>query len=101
MTPSWEPELSEPELLNVESGASGTVTVSVIIPSGTAENLETVITVTATSRADPSATDSDTCRAIAGPPAPTDGGISIWVYVGVVVVIVGIIAALLVFIKPF
>jgi uncharacterized membrane protein len=63
----WGATLSENELLNVENGASGTVTVSVTIPSGTAENVWTVITVTATSRADPSATDSYTCRAIAGP----------------------------------
>jgi hypothetical protein len=63
----WGATLSENELLNVESGASGTVTVSVTIPSGTLENVRTVITVTATSRADSSATDSYTCRAIAGP----------------------------------
>jgi hypothetical protein len=96
----WGATLSENELLNVENGASGTVTVSVTIPSGTAENVWTEITVTATSRADSSATDSDTCRAIAGPISPPPG-ISLWVYVGVVVVIVVIIAALLIFIKPF
>jgi hypothetical protein len=68
----WRATLSENELLNVESGVSGIVTVSVTIPSGVAKGMWTEITVTATSRADLSATDSDTCRAIAGP--EEDGG---------------------------
>jgi len=59
----WGATLSENELLNVENGASGTVTVSVTIPSGTAENVYTEIEVTATSRADPTVKNSATCVA--------------------------------------
>jgi hypothetical protein len=73
----WGSTLGENRFENVAPGESQETTVSVTIPSGTAENLLTEITVTATSRADSSATDSDTCRAIAGPlppPPPPDGG---------------------------
>jgi hypothetical protein len=96
----WGATLSEPELLNVESGASENVTVSVTIPSGTAENMWTVITVTATSRADPSATGSGTCRAIAGPippppPPPPDGGLALPIAVVGIAVGGGIAVAIL------
>jgi uncharacterized repeat protein (TIGR01451 family) len=59
---SWSPGLSQ-NSITLGVGASGTATLSVTIPAGTADGASDIITVTATSRADSAATDSVNCIA--------------------------------------
>jgi len=92
----WGATLSE-NMLTIPAGGNITVVVSVTIPSDAIDGDSTAITVTAISRGDPTKSGGATCTATAKTVA---GGISPWVYVGAVVVIVVIIAAVLV-IRPF
>lgn len=62
----WGTELAKNLLENVGPGENRETTVSVTVPENAVENTWAVLRVTATSRADPSVTDNDTCRAIAG-----------------------------------
>jgi len=61
-TGGWGATLSE-NLLIIPENENRTASVIVIVPSGAVKDESTVITVVATSRADPSASDSDTCTA--------------------------------------
>jgi len=58
----WGPTLAE-NLLTIPTGENRTTTVSVTIPSDAIENESTGITVVATSRGDPTKSDSATCTA--------------------------------------
>ena len=74
----WGTELAKNLLENVGPGENRETTVSVTVPENAVENTWAVIRVTATSRADPSVTDNDTCRAIAGAgEAPPERGVQV------------------------
>ena len=89
-TKGWGPTLAvTPPRITLAGGASRTIGLSITIPSTAAAGDSTTITVTA-------AGTGATCTAT----AQAGGGISPFVYVGAVVVIVAIIAAVIV-IKPF
>ena len=89
-TENWGPTLAvTPPRITLAGGASRTIGLSITIPSTAAAGDSATITVTA-------AGTSTTCTAT----AQAGGGISPFVYVGAVVVIVAIIAAVIV-IKPF
>jgi len=92
-TENWALTVS-PTSFSLSAGGSRNVGLTVTIPSTAADGDSTTITVTATG------TGYDN-SAICTATAQAGGGISPFVYVGVVVVIVAIIAALLIFIKPF
>jgi hypothetical protein len=98
----WSPSVSPTSLLNILSGSSGAATLSVTIPSGAVDGTIDSITVTATSQTNNTVENSATCTAIvAAGGGATGGGTSPVVYVGVAVVIVAILGAILVVIKPF
>jgi len=59
---AWSASVS-PASLTIAAGSSGTATVVVIIPDGTASGIEDEITIKATSRADLTVSDSATCIA--------------------------------------
>jgi uncharacterized membrane protein len=93
-TKGWGPTLAvTPPRITLAGGASRTIGLSITIPSTAADGDSATITVTA---AGAGYEDSATCTAT----AQAGGGISPFVYVGAVVVIVAIIAAVIV-IKPF
>ena len=93
-TKGWGPTLAvTPPRITLAGGASRTIGLSITIPSTAADGDSTTITVTA---AGTGYENSATCTAT----AQAGGGISPFVYVGAVVVIVAIIAAVIV-IKPF
>jgi uncharacterized repeat protein (TIGR01451 family) len=95
-TENWGPTLSIPST-TLATGASRTgIRLSVTIPSTAADGASATITVTA---AGTGYENSATCTAT----AQAGGGISPFVYVGAVVVVVGIIAAVItvIRIKPF
>jgi uncharacterized membrane protein len=92
-TENWAPTVS-PGLFSIGAGASRSATLRIIIPSTAADGASTTITVTATG------TGHDN-SAICTATAQAGGGISPFVYVGAVVVIVAILGAVLIFIKPF
>jgi uncharacterized membrane protein len=93
-TKGWGPILAvTPPRITLAGGASRTIGLSITIPSTAADGDSATITVTA---AGAGYEDSATCTAT----AQAGGGISPFVYVGAVVVIVAIIAAVIV-IKPF
>jgi len=58
----WEPRVS-PSSLTLAAGASGTATLSVTVPSGVSGGSSVGIAVTATSREDPTLSDSASCIA--------------------------------------
>jgi len=91
-TENWALTVS-PTSFSLNAGGSRNVGLTVTIPSTAADGDSTTITVTATGTGYDNYA-SCTATAVAG-------GTSPFVYVGAVVVIVGIIAALLIFIKPF
>jgi len=68
-TAGWNPTLSENSLTGVQPGESENVTLSVTIPENAASCTEDLITVTATSQADPSVSDNASCIAHAVQPS--------------------------------
>jgi uncharacterized membrane protein len=92
-TENWAPTVS-PGLFSIGAGASRSATLRIIIPSTAADGASATITVTA---AGTGYENSAICTAT----AQAGGGISPFVYVGAVVVIVVILGAVLIFIKPF
>ena len=96
----WSPGLSSNSLI-LTSGASGTSTLTVTVPSWVAAGFSTTITVTATSRADPSVSDSASCSATAsaapqaGPAAALPAPEILWpAIVAIAVAIVAIVLLL-------
>ena len=90
----WGATLGENRFEDVAPGESRETTVSVTIPSGAAGDASTTITVTAVSQTNQVVENLGTCRAAVAT------GVSPWVYVGIVIVIVVIISAVLI-IRPF
>lgn len=92
----WGATLSENVLLNVEGGASGTVTLSVIIPEEAAPGTKDNIIVTATSQTDLNISDFASCMANAGKKSSTGFPLPA-IAVGVVVIGgVGLVVAFLI-----
>jgi len=93
---NWGPTLSIPSTTLAAGASRQNIKLSITIPSTAADGDSTTITVTATGTG---YENSATCTAT----AQTGGGTSPFVYVGAVVVIVGIIAAVItvIRIKPF
>jgi uncharacterized membrane protein len=77
----WELQLDE-DTLTILAGENTTVNLSVTVPTDAREGDSDLITITATSRADPTKSDSDTCRAI----AKLGGLLPVVIGLGVVVV---------------
>jgi hypothetical protein len=90
----WGATLRRNRFESVAPGESRETTVSVTIPSGSADGASTTITVTAISQTNPIVESFATCRAAVA------AGVSPWVYVGIVIVIVVIVSAVLIT-RPF
>jgi uncharacterized membrane protein len=95
-TKNWSPTLSIPSTTLAAGASRQNIKLSITIPSTAADGDSTTITVTATGTG---YENSATCTAT----AQAGGGISPFVYVGAVVVVVGIITAVItvIRIKPF
>jgi fimbrial isopeptide formation D2 family protein len=93
-TENWAPTVS-PTSFSLNAGGSRNISLRITIPSTAADGDSTTITVTATGTG---YENSATCTATA---QAADGGVSPVVYVGIVIVIVAILGAVLIFIKPF
>jgi uncharacterized membrane protein len=96
---SWSTGLNNTVLTNLAAGASdNTITLSVTIPSNATGGTVDNISVTATSRTDNTVSNSASCVANSTGQKPT-GGISLWVYAVIILVIIVVITALILALK--